>query len=272
MGYVKGLIEEMLPGIYVHSIRIGESEDDDKSKGFFDLVDRQVEEACEQLRSDPILSIAPKINAIGFSQGGQFLRSVVERCNSPPVHNLITFGSQHMGVADAPGCTPENDGSGNCAIMRGLIRSGSYWPWVQRRSVQAQYFRDPKNLPKYLEKSLFLASANNEVPERRNATFKDNLSSLNRLVLIKFNKEETVVPSESSWFGYYDENMSIVPMREQALYKEDWIGIKTLDLSGRIDFLEAEGRHMGFTREFFEGIVRAYLDAVDTSLNFVFQG
>ena len=54
---------------------------------------------------------------MGFSQGGQFLRYLVlldflkgkaddirgfvERCNKPPVRNLITWGSQHNGIGIA---------------------------------------------------------------------------------------------------------------------------------------------------------------------------
>ncbi|KAI8833895.1 Alpha/Beta hydrolase protein [Chytridium lagenaria] len=249
MGYIQGVINETLPGVYVHSICLGDTEDDDRSRGFFDLVENQVESVCTQLSTNPFLLAHPRIHAIGFSQGGQFLRSFVERCNFPKVHTLVTFGSQHLGVADAPGCTKENDGVGR-----------SYWPWVQRRSVQAQYFRDPRNIARYLEKSLFLAAANNEVPDRRNVTFKKNLASLEKFVLIKFSEEETVVPAESSWFGYYDENMVMIPMREQPIYKEDWIGIRELDEQGKLIFLEAEGRHMGFSREFFEGILVNYLN------------
>ncbi|KAJ3101439.1 Palmitoyl-protein thioesterase 1 [Phlyctochytrium planicorne] len=259
MGYIKSVIEEIFPSIHVHLIQIGDTEEEDRNRGFFDLVERQVEQVCEQVANNANLTASPYINAIGFSQGGQFLRSFVERCNFPKVRNLITFGSQHMGVADAPGCTPENSGDGSCAIMRNLIRSGSYWPWVQRRSVQAQYFRDPKNIPKYLQSSLFLAAANNEIPEKRNETFKENLASLNKLVLIRFTEEETVVPAESSWFGYFDENLQVVPMREQEIYKEDWIGIKALDDAGKLVFLESEGKHMKFSIEYFQEIVKKYL-------------
>ncbi len=52
-----------------------------------------------QLASDP--NLKDGFNAVGFSQGGQFLRAYVERCNNPPVHNLITFGGQHMGMSGA---------------------------------------------------------------------------------------------------------------------------------------------------------------------------
>jgi palmitoyl-protein thioesterase len=51
---------------------------------------------CEQLAG--IEALHSGFDAMGFSQGGQFLRGFVERCNHPPVRNLITWGSQHNGI------------------------------------------------------------------------------------------------------------------------------------------------------------------------------
>ena len=39
----------------------------------------QLAQVCSDLASHPILSPAPAVNALGFSQGGQFLRGFVER-------------------------------------------------------------------------------------------------------------------------------------------------------------------------------------------------
>jgi palmitoyl-protein thioesterase len=59
-------------------------------------VNEQVEFAAEQIAN--VTELKDGFDAIGFSQAGQFLRTYVERYNMPPVHNLITFGSQHMGI------------------------------------------------------------------------------------------------------------------------------------------------------------------------------
>ena len=55
-------------------------------------------------------------NAIGFSQGGQFLRAVAQRCPEPAMRNLITFGAQHQGVFGFPNCPGEMDPF--CDIVR----------------------------------------------------------------------------------------------------------------------------------------------------------
>jgi palmitoyl-protein thioesterase len=67
--------------------------------------------------------------------GGQFLRAYVERYNSPPVHNLITFGSQHMGVSDLPVCRP---GDWTCQLARRAARQGVYGHWAQENLVQVR--------------------------------------------------------------------------------------------------------------------------------------
>ena len=58
-------------------------------------VNEQIDLVAEQITN--VTELKDGFDAIGFSQGGQFLRAYVERYNTPPVHNLITFGSQHMG-------------------------------------------------------------------------------------------------------------------------------------------------------------------------------
>jgi palmitoyl-protein thioesterase len=49
-----------------------------------------------------------------------------------------------------------------------------------------------------MNKNIFLPDINNENPLHRNKTYKQNLLSLNKLVLIKFAEDETVRPAESA--------------------------------------------------------------------------
>ena len=72
----------------------------------------------------------------------------------------------------------------------------------------------------------------------------------------------TVTPRESSHFDFYvpGSDFEILPMRESAIYLEDWIGLKTLDESGRLVFLEEEAGHVDSDDTFFaEEIVLQYL-------------
>lgn len=54
----------------------------DFASGFFGSANDEVERACQKIAEHPELKGAEGINMIGFSQGGQFLRAVVQRCRS----------------------------------------------------------------------------------------------------------------------------------------------------------------------------------------------
>ncbi|KAF9972183.1 hypothetical protein BGZ73_004722 [Actinomortierella ambigua] len=246
------------PSIYIHSIQLAESESDDKKAGFFGNVNNQIDAVCKQLKEDPKLKGG--FNAVGFSQGGQFLRAYVQRCNDPPVHNLITFGSQHSGVSDIPGCVNSDP---SCRLMRSIVKAGVYSAYVQNRVVQAQYYKDPRNIPRYLESCLFLPYLNNEL-EVKNATYAENLKKLNALVMILFEQDITVKPKETSWFGFEDSDGNILELEDQDIYREDWIGLKAMDDQDKLVYLTLPGQHMQFSLdEFAEKVTIPYLLELD---------
>lgn len=246
------LIGEVHPGIFIHSIYIYEDQGEDRKAGFYGNINEQLEIVTQQLVSIPELQRG--FDAVGFSQGGQFLRAYVERYNNPAVHNLITFGSQHMGISDLPLCGPYDL---LCQMARVAVRKGVYTAWVQNNLIQAQYYRDPHNYESYLRANHFLPWINNEVEDGRNKTYARNLASLDNLVLVMFTEDKMVVPKESAWFGseaIEDESRlypwqhrfakTIVPMWEQRLYIEDWIGLRELDEQGKIVLTLCNGEHM----------------------------
>ncbi|EKM80823.1 hypothetical protein AGABI1DRAFT_112549 [Agaricus bisporus var. burnettii JB137-S8] len=250
------LIKEIHPGIFIHSIFISEDLNEDKKAGFYGNVLEQLEFVADQLAAIPELEAG--FDAVGLSQGGQFLRAYVECYNKPPVNNLITFGSQHMGISDIPICKPFDF---LCQIARKAAKRAVYSTWAQENLIQAQYYRDPNNYASYLHANHFLPYVNNEIEEARNQTYARNFASLSNLVLVMFTEDKLVVPKESSWFGYEELRDSVVsdasdqqrflamdkkiiPMREQPLYIEDWIGLRELDERGAVVFSECVGEHM----------------------------
>jgi palmitoyl-protein thioesterase len=77
--------------------------------------------------------------------GGQFLRAYVERYNNPPIRNLVTFGSQHMGISDIPPCKPYDL---LCNFVRNAARAGVYTEWAQKNLVQVTHsFALPSQQP-----------------------------------------------------------------------------------------------------------------------------
>ena len=155
-------------------------------------------------------------NAIGFSQGGQFLRAVAQRCPQPPMKNLITFGAQHQGVFGFPNCPGEMDPF--CDIVRDLLNYGAYVEFVQDFLVQAQYWHDPLHFETYVEKSLFIAEINNEKAEK-NASYAINLAQLENFVMVKHNQ----VLNQMNKHYIFTHTVMI-------LYRTVWLSLENLDI------------------------------------------
>lgn len=176
----------------------------------------------------------------------------------------MTFGSQHMGIADLPACKPTDF---LCKLASRVIKSGAYSHYAQHNFVQAQYYRNPEELEAYFEASSFLVNINNEVAKTANATYAENLKTLNNLVLVMFSADKTVVPKESAWFGSYappegvksgSGEKTIVPMALQPTYLADTFGLRTLDARGSVSLEICSGEHMQLAQECWEPLVREY--------------
>ncbi|KAK0386023.1 hypothetical protein NLU13_5860 [Sarocladium strictum] len=241
------LAEEINPGTFVYTVQLAEDGNGDRSATFFGNVTQQIESVCEALATHPILSTAPAIDAIGFSQGGQFLRGYVERCNSPPIRSLVTFGSQHNGIIEFRACGTTD---WLCRSAMALLRFNTWSTLVQNRLVPAQYYRDPSTLDAYetyLENSNFLADVNNE-RILKNTAYADNIAKLENFVMYMFEDDSVVIPKSTSWFQEVNGTETI-PLRERELYKQDWLGLKRLDEKGGLHFLSITGEHMAIPED-----------------------
>ncbi|XP_071486972.1 palmitoyl-protein thioesterase 1-like [Diadema antillarum] len=247
MGSIKSLVEKQIPGIYVLSLEIGDNIVDDMANGFLMDGFTQVKMACDIIAKDPKLKNG--YNAIGFSQGGQFLRGVAQICPNPPMHNLISAGGQHQGVYGFPRCP--GDSSTLCNYARELLNLGAYTEFVQDHLVQAQYWQDPFALDEYRKVSKFLAPLNQE--NFVNQTYKQNLMKLNKFVMVMFGEDTMVQPRESEWFGFYQNGTTskLYTLQESPLYIEDKLGLKQMDKDKKLVFLTAPGDHLQFTDTWF---------------------
>ncbi|KAF7637727.1 hypothetical protein Mgra_00002702 [Meloidogyne graminicola] len=225
MSYIKKLIQTNIPGIYVYSVMLGNNIAEDIEKGFFSNMNEQIQIVCEILKKDQ--NLINGYNAIGFSQGGLFMRAIAQRCPYPPIKNLISIGGPQQGVFGI---------------------------------VQAQFWHDPTRIEDYRNKNIFLPELNCEI--KCNSTYKKNMLKLQNFVLVQFLKDEEIQPKESAWFGFYSENDTekIIPMEQTNLYKQDLIGLKTLEKTGRLHFLSINGKHLHITSGIFTAeIINKYL-------------
>jgi len=261
-GNIKNLLQNQINGIegvFVHSIMIGNSEEEDLLQSISGNLNVQVDEVCNKLKKEP--QLANGFNAVGIGQGGLLMRAYVQRCNDPPVKKLITIGAPHQGIAAGieqaplPLCEPYHR---LCHDVE-KWRQNPYSASAQQNLVQAQYFKDPMAREKYEVSNIFLPDINNELMQK-NKTYKNNLITLEKLVLIRFGENDfEIKPHNSSWFsrlswGSHPTQMvspdRMLNMEDTDNYQDDWIGLKTLDEQGKIDMKTCPARAMtDLTRE-----------------------
>ncbi|XP_034105911.1 palmitoyl-protein thioesterase 1 [Drosophila albomicans] len=245
LGSIKKLIEEHTNGTYVRSLKIGGNLVLDYESGFFIHPNKQVDYVCKQLAQDEKLTDG--YNAIGFSQGGQFLRALAQRCPSPPMRTLISLGGQHQGIFGLPKCPTLKQSS--CEYITKLLNYAAYEDWVQQQLVQATYWHDPLHETSYRLKSTFLADINNELYV--NERYSENLNKLKRLVLVKFLNDTIVQPKESQWFQFYEpgQDQHIQPLNQSKVYEN--LGLALLEQRKRLHLLSVEGDHLAISKDWF---------------------
>jgi len=87
--------------------------------------------------------------------------------------------------------------------------------------------------------------------KKKNSTYKSNLIELNKLILVMSLFDEIVIPNSSPWFQFYKigSNSEIVRLNETDTYKEDWIGLKTLDTTNRLILYSTSCRHQDMGKD-----------------------
>lgn len=253
MKSVAELAETVNPGTFVYQVQLGADPNADRTASFYGNVTTQLDEICDAIAAHPILSTAPAIDALGFSQGGVFLRGYVERCNNPPIRSLVTYGSPHLGISKFRVC---GDSDLLCKGAMALLKFNTWSDFVQGKVVPAQYYRDPLDYDRYLDSSNFLADINNE-RLLKNTTYKQNLATLSNFVMVMFQEDATLIPKESSWFQEVN-GTDVTPLRETKLYKEDWLGLRELDAKGALHFRRVPGEHMQISEESLKKSMSSY--------------
>uniref|UniRef100_T1PCN1 Palmitoyl-protein thioesterase 1 n=1 Tax=Musca domestica TaxID=7370 RepID=T1PCN1_MUSDO len=245
LGSIKKLLEQELNQTYVKSLRIGSNMIMDYESGFFIHPNKQLDYVCQELAKDEKLKDG--YNAIGFSQGGQFLRALAQRCPLPPMKVLISMGGQHQGVFGLPKCPSLS--SKTCEYIRRILNTAAYEEWAQMDLVQATYWHDPLKERDYIAHSTFLADINNEV--FTNGLYAEHLNRLDKFVMVKFLNDTIVQPKESQWFEFYKpgQDKEILPLKESKVYEQ--LGLKQMDINQKLVFLATEGDHLQFDRKWF---------------------
>ena len=178
--------------------------------GLFGDVESQIDDVCEQLR-DVVDSKYPiKVSYLGLSQGGLFLRAMLQRCDLP-AGALVTLGSPHAGVSSWPSCPVDVDvGSESwfCTVMdRLVIHDVGTAAMIRRTIVPASYLTDDE------APAPFLATVNScresSIGGLHALKFKAE-----KFVSFAFEYDDMLEPPTSAWFWHVDHGR-VVPAEQQ---------------------------------------------------------
>jgi len=247
MSHAQEWIAQDYPGMYIKNIEIG----DGRTDSMFMQINKQVESFASQVLADPKLKNG--FNLIGHSQGALISRAYIERYNNPKVYNYISWAGPHGGQYGIPElneycpdylCPWLND-------FMSLISEGAWTEtWMQDNVAFATYWKDPFQYSDYLKYSSFLADINNEKPQK-NSTYKQNIMSLNSILLIYSTEEEIVVPTTSPTFAFFKlgQESEVIPLRNTDQYVQDWLGLQTLDKNNKLFIQSVPCGHQDIPRD-----------------------
>ncbi|XP_026880276.2 lysosomal thioesterase PPT2 [Electrophorus electricus] len=179
---------------------------------------------------EPIMQMAPDgIHLICFSQGGLVCRGVLATFPKHNIHSLILLSSPLVGqYGDTsylenvfPHC------------MKSKVYHLCYNPWGQKISI-CNYWNDPHQRARYLTSSNYLALLNGERKHSNLSKWRESFLRIKKLVLIGGPDDGVITPWQSSFFGFYDSNETVVEMKQQEWYQNDTFGLKTMDSSGAV--------------------------------------
>lgn len=153
---------------------------------------------------------------------------------------FYTMGSPHTGVSGLFFCSARQN-----VFVNLLCEIGNFFLDLLSHNWALQQFIGPASLlnPWNEDSSShwFISRLNNGITIDQER--KRKLTSVNQLALYMYEKDKVVIPKESAWFWMPDSTGKIVPLRDTALYKEDWIGLRQLDEEGRLHFYSSDVPH-----------------------------
>lgn len=242
MHIVADKIKNYIPDAYIKIVDLGIGR-----WGSFSNMFEQAEQLNRELNNDP--HVGNNCIMIGHSQGGLVARYYVQRYNTPRVKTLITWGAPHQGIFGSPGVLDSRFAFLN--ILELYAYQLFYRYFIQKHISIANYWKDTLHHEKYINQCLFLPHANNEIEHIYNDFYKENIESLDQLVLVNSTAEEVIIPSISCHFGFYQ--IGSIRHTETFIhsdqYKNNLLGLKTLYDQGKLIFKTAACTHMDYVND-----------------------
>ncbi|KAM4735836.1 lysosomal thioesterase PPT2-A-like [Anableps anableps] len=189
---------------------------------------------------EDIMSEHPEgIHLLCFSQGGLICRAVL---SMSPNHNVHTFISLSSPLAGQYGDTDYLK-----KVFPECLKKTVYLLCYNKLGQNCcfcsicNYWNDPHHRACYLKGNTFLPLINGEMPHQHLEDWRENFLRIKKMVLIGGPDDGVITPWQSSLFGFYDSNETVVEMKNQMFYKNDAFGLKTLDAHGNISVCVQSG-------------------------------
>ncbi|KAG7321687.1 hypothetical protein KOW79_014545 [Hemibagrus wyckioides] len=169
------------------------------------------------------------IHLICFSQGGLVCRGIIATLPKHNVHSMIFLSSPLSGQYGVtsymmhafPKC------------IKQLVYQLCYNFLGQKISI-CNFWNDPHHRERYLKSNKYLALLNGEIEHPNLNEWREHFLGIKKLVLIGGPDDGVITPWQSSHFGFYNSNETVVEMKEQDWYLKDVFGLKTLDARGAL--------------------------------------
>lgn len=224
-------------------------------------MNEQVDELARRIKADPLFANGVRFYAL--SHGTLLARGYIQRYSwrpdFPVADSLIAVHGPMQGIGRCPSAAFGSF----CSLVNGPFGPNLvYSSFGQNQISVANYLKLPCAYDRYVETE-FLPQLNKEtdrfLPEVGEVKGLDKLRSL---VLVKADRENTIVPPESSWFGQFKDGScntnEIEDVKDTFYYQQDLFGLKTLDERGALFFERTPGGHVAVSTQELRNLVGTY--------------
>lgn len=244
---MQGFIREIDPNVTMYSFDVAEGKAS-LEINMWDQAYQVIGQIRREVQANPLV-YQNGAALICHSQGALLCRCVVELMDDHNIHTLIALVGPQNGEYGIPDGIQEK-----LPVARSLVWKIAYNSVMQSRLSVANYWHDPRSdkwpldaLTKYLEGNTFLPVLNND-PGRKTqgpglpvnltegAKYKANLLRLKNAIFTCSISDDQIIPFASGIFGFYGDEVDkgIVPIQQQNMWTEDWIGLRNLSETGRL--------------------------------------
>ncbi|XP_076862156.1 lysosomal thioesterase PPT2 [Brachyhypopomus gauderio] len=183
-----------------------------------------------------IQNAADGVNLICYSQGGLICRGILSILPDHNVHSFISLSSPQAGQY--------GDTDYLKYLFPTFVKSNIFrvcYTYLGQRISICNYWNDPHHKEMYVNSSDYLALLNNERSHPNSTVWKENFLRIKKLVLIGGPDDGVIMPWQSSHFGFYDVNETVVEMKYQDAFLRDSFGLKTLYARGDLEMCTVPG-------------------------------